>query len=391
LRRETDKPAVRTAGRPAGCFALRHGFTLIELLVVVSIIAILAAIALPNYVRIKDKAKEAEAKSALHAIQLDLERWGVDNEGEYPAYIIGGDNAAAVRHVGEDNEIYYEHFEIEPARTSDPMIRHGYRDEYPGNPFIRNQLAVSRLQADIGDPLRSRMPDGQELGTRFGPFGFHMGQTLCEPRYVEWSYYDHDKRKQVYRPTWANIQYNFYDVWRANLRNGSFLPGSFMYKSIGELLPSMDDDMQVDTVEVGDSKAAVPHDIRDKATYPIARTNYMLGVWGAMRGKGLDVLGEEPLVLFQFGGTRRAANGSGEPEFIYDPSTGHYNLPGPKTVDYYKLVGIPTWTRGVNRTHVGPLWGSPYGPSQREFEQVSIGNSNGMRDALVLILTSGQR
>ncbi|MEJ2356217.1 MAG: prepilin-type N-terminal cleavage/methylation domain-containing protein, partial [candidate division WOR-3 bacterium] len=48
----------------------REGFTLIELMVVVVIIGILSAIAIPNFVRIVNQAKEAEVKSNMHTVQL---------------------------------------------------------------------------------------------------------------------------------------------------------------------------------------------------------------------------------------------------------------------------------------------------------------------------------
>jgi type IV pilus assembly protein PilA len=46
----------------------KKGFTLIELMIVVAIIGILAAIAIPNFLKFQAKSKQSEAKSNLGAI-----------------------------------------------------------------------------------------------------------------------------------------------------------------------------------------------------------------------------------------------------------------------------------------------------------------------------------
>ena len=61
----------------------RKGFTLIELLIVVAIIAILAAIAVPNFLEAQTRSKVARVKSDMRTTGTGLEMYRVDNN-DYP-------------------------------------------------------------------------------------------------------------------------------------------------------------------------------------------------------------------------------------------------------------------------------------------------------------------
>ncbi|MFN3699747.1 MAG: type II secretion system protein, partial [Dictyoglomus sp.] len=63
------------------------GFTLIELMVVIVIIAILAAVALPNFMGATERARESAVRSAIKTIQTALEMYATDNQGYYPSNI----------------------------------------------------------------------------------------------------------------------------------------------------------------------------------------------------------------------------------------------------------------------------------------------------------------
>ena len=65
------------------------GFTLIELMIVVVIIGILAAIAIPNFIAMQNRAKEGSTKANMHTLQLAAEDYGVAYDGVYANAVAG--------------------------------------------------------------------------------------------------------------------------------------------------------------------------------------------------------------------------------------------------------------------------------------------------------------
>ena len=63
------------------------GFTLIELLVVIAIIGILSSVVLASLNTARQKARDARRVSDIKNIQLALELFADDNNGNYPASI----------------------------------------------------------------------------------------------------------------------------------------------------------------------------------------------------------------------------------------------------------------------------------------------------------------
>ena len=65
----------------------KNGFTLIELMTVVVVIGILAAIAVPNFFYMRDRAYEASLKGNMHTVHLVVEDFSTHAQGLYPGSV----------------------------------------------------------------------------------------------------------------------------------------------------------------------------------------------------------------------------------------------------------------------------------------------------------------
>ena len=374
-----------------------RGFTLIELLVVITIIGILAAIALPNYIKAKDKAKEAEVKANCHTIQISLERYATDHSGAYPNYIIGGDTRgwdirsgcrAITNPAGGDNNDGEE-------PTRDPLIHFAYVYSYPDNPFIDPGEGITSIIPWTGASLFYGAGD-----IRFGWTGEVMGNCLDDPRFLfsrgdggpgttepsrlEWTMWNRDDRYIGVRndrspntfycmgglPQWSRETLGQSDLEGQAIK--AFWPGQFFYRCGGDFFIANPLNVEGETYE-------------DIWGWPYMRVNkYMLGGYGSPRTDGMDVIRlttEEGAAASTVGG---AIDGMIQGETYtnhQDPTSGtsHPDFP-----EIEVMYANPEVYGGGER---GLMPQFPY--YQSGTKAWLFGAPDGYRDGVILVLTSG--
>lgn len=305
----------------------------------------------------KAATRLGQAKQNLHEIQLSVERFWVDCEN-YPPYLIGG---------GRDYTTTVDPSAGKPfdgilvlndlTQVPDPLVRQGYLN-YPSNPFMlregdsdyHTRIEIHALQLAIpgggADPLRNGEGGAAATcGTRFGQFCQTMGQVLADPRYPQVYYSQYELPPAQPYPSYAGVGYPFWDIW-AGAEPKPYLPGEFFYKSNGWLRS-----------DAAATSAQGP-------VAPVKPNGYIMGVYGPLTEKGIDVIGAEQQVV---GWTPGADGKLG-----------------------WDTAGTQVWPWTRSTSAPGQYDGCPYLPGKPGAQmQYEYGNPNGVRDAIVMTLTDG--
>jgi len=162
---------------------LSRGFTLIELLIVVAIIAILAAIAVPNFLEAQTRAKVSRAKSDMRTMATAIESYFVD-KNKYPSMKAVNSGTALNR-----NSVFYNTPNGISGRFIVLTTPISYISSVFGDPFIPPALKYAKspdtLQANVADgydgydyvDALSLTPNGIIASPNIG--GSNRASSLC--------------------------------------------------------------------------------------------------------------------------------------------------------------------------------------------------------------------
>ena len=149
-----------------------RGFTLVELLIVVIILAILAAVAIPQFAASTDDARNAALDTTLANMRASLDLY-YQQHGEYPSANGDGTNAANSNAAFLTQLTQYTDTDGDVATTKDATHLYGpylRKAEVPGEPITESNALEIVTAGALGMTASAGDPGGWKFDNQTGQF-----------------------------------------------------------------------------------------------------------------------------------------------------------------------------------------------------------------------------
>ncbi len=158
-----------------------RAFTLIELLIVVAIIAILAAIAVPNFLEAQVRSKVSRVRSDMRSLATGLESYYIDNN-QYPAMTLLYQESPDSQYYPAAPTSFARTFRIRNNNQLSTLTTPvSYLTSYFPDAFADKRGTTFRYYTDVnGWVLSSWGPDTDEA--EGGDLLMHKGNIVIDPR-----------------------------------------------------------------------------------------------------------------------------------------------------------------------------------------------------------------